>query len=54
MLANEIRLVWNAAHKEIKKECGKNDKKLALAELIGLRQIARQLLTARAALSETK
>lgn len=53
-LANRLRLVWNAARKEIKAECGKDEKKLAMAEIFGLREMAQQIAAASAAADKTK
>lgn len=53
-LANQIRLVWNAARKDIKSECGKDEKKFAMAEIFALRDIATQVLAAKEALDTPK
>lgn len=40
----ELMSVWRRAHAEIKDECGADKKKLAVAELLALHTLARQLL----------
>lgn len=48
MDADSVKEIWKRAHKAIKEECGDDKAKLMWAELIGLRQIATQILSASA------
>jgi hypothetical protein len=47
MLSLRVHQAWAEAKKVIDAECGKNKDKLALAELVALRQLARGVLAAR-------
>jgi len=47
MLSLHVHQAWAEAKKVIDAECGKNKDKLALAELVALRQLARGFLAAR-------
>jgi hypothetical protein len=47
MLNLHLHQTWTDAKKVIEAEYGKNKDKLALAELLALRQLAREILAAR-------
>lgn len=47
MLNLQLHQTWAEAKKAIESEYGKNKDKLALAELVMLRQLAREILAAR-------
>lgn len=46
-LEQQVKEIWNKAHKEIITDCGEDKGKLALTEVIGLRKIAASILSKR-------